>query len=349
MGGEISIVDKEAGEKGTCFMFNVVFKVFRSDLNVVNEDEKINTSSGSNSPFRSPKRHDHNPTTVVLFISGDERRKMTQKFLRAHGLKVFAVKTVTGLSETLKEFRQSASKACSTGSYLNLSFGYLTRPGRSPKEVPLSAMDGSDVSIARTNNRVTLPGFVLLVIDTTRADFRELCKVVAEFRKESKDSCFRLVWLGFRCMQVHGLNEKQLPPSDVIMPMPLHGSRLYSLIDLLPEFRDRSPCTPPHGNPCTPGRQVEAQEISRISPSCRSPLRGKKVLLVEDNSTQQMIAKRIFVKNGVIFDTCTNGKEALTFVSKGLTDQKELGASHILPYDYILMDCQVTFYLLIKS
>ncbi|MFS7952021.1 putative histidine kinase response regulator and transcription factor RR-A-type family [Helianthus anomalus] len=55
---------------------------------------------------------------------------------------------------------------------------------------------------------------------------------------------------------------------------------------------------------------------------------------------QQMIAKRIFLKNGMIFDTCTNGKEALTFVSNGLTDQKDLGASHILPYDYILMDCQ---------
>ncbi|KAI7728376.1 hypothetical protein M8C21_005695 [Ambrosia artemisiifolia] len=340
MGGEISIVDKEPGERGTCFRFHVVFKVLTSDVHGISDEEKVNMSSGSNTPFCSPKPNDHNSSTVVLFISSDERRKVSQRFLRAHGVKVLVAKTVGELSTTLKEFRQSTSKVCSPGSYLNLSFGYLTRPSRSPKEVPLSTFDGADVSHARMNRRATLPGFILLVVDTTQANFRELCKVVAEFRKESKDACFRIVWLGFRCMQAHGLDEKQLPPSDVIMPVPLHGSRLYSLIDLLPEFRDKLPCTPPHGNPHTPERQVEVEEITRISPN-RSPLRGKKVLLVEDNSMQQMIAKRVFLKNGVIFDTCTNGNEALTFVSKGLTDQKVLGAPHILPYDYILMDCQM--------
>ncbi|XP_076957108.1 histidine kinase CKI1-like [Bidens hawaiensis] len=339
MGGEISIVDKEPGEKGTCFKFNVVFKVSRSDPHVISEDEKTSMSSVSNTPFCSPKRIDSNSTTVVLFISSDERCKVSQKFLRAHGLKVFATKTVLELSETLKEFRQSANKTCSPSSYLNLGiFGYLRRPrrsprpNRSPKEVPLSALDGTDWA--------TLPGFVLLVVDTTRADFRELCKVVAQFRKDSKDACFRVVWLGYRCMQAHGLDEKQLPLSDVILPMPLHGSHLYSLIDMLPEFGDRIPRTPPHRNRSTPERQVERQEITRISPNM-SPLRGKKVLLVEDNSTQQMIAKRMFLKNGVVFDTCTNGQEALTFVSKGLTDQRDLGASHILPYDYIFMDCKM--------
>ncbi|KAL8262223.1 hypothetical protein R6Q59_026272 [Mikania micrantha] len=336
MGGEISIVDKEPEETGTCFKFHVIFKVFRSDPHVNSEDDRISMSSGSNTPFCSPKRKDHNSTNVVLFISSDERRKVARKFLRARGLKVFAAKDVGELAETLKEFRRPS---CSSGSYLNLSFGYLTRPSRSPKEVPLSAMDGTDGSTARVNNWANVPGFVLLVIDTTRADFRELCRVVAEFRKDINDACFRVVWLGFRCMQVHGLDEKQLPPSDVIVPMPLHGSRLYSLID---EFRDKMPYTPRHTRR-SPGIQEEEEvvEITRISPSCRSPLRGKKVLLVEDNSTQQMIAKRIFLNNGVIFDTCTNGKEALTFVSKGLTDQKDLGASHILPYDYILMDCEM--------
>uniref|UniRef100_A0A251T306 histidine kinase n=1 Tax=Helianthus annuus TaxID=4232 RepID=A0A251T306_HELAN len=331
MGGDIIIVDKEAGERGTCFRFHVVFKVILSDLHVISDEEKVNMSLGTNTPFRSPKRKDYNSSTVVLFISSVERCKVSQTFIRARGVKVLVANNVGELSETLKEFRQPASKVC---------FGYLTRPGRSPKAVPLSALDGTNVSQTRMNNRATLTGFILLVVDTTRADFRELCKVVAEFRKDSKDACFRVVWLGFRCMQAHGLDQKQLPPSDVIIPMPFHGSRLYSLINLLPEFRYKFPCTQPHGNPYTPERQVEVEEITRISPN-RSPLRGKKVLLVEDNSTQQMIAKRIFLKNGVKFDTCTNGKEALTFVSKGLTDQKDLGALHILPYDYILMDCQM--------
>ncbi|XP_076912125.1 histidine kinase CKI1-like [Bidens hawaiensis] len=364
MGGEISIVDKEPDEKGTCFRFNVVFKVSLSDPHAISEDEKTNTSSGSNTgsntPFCSPIRRDSNSSTIVLFISSDERRKVLQKFLRAHGLKVLATKTVLELSETIKKFKPPASKTCSPSSYLNLGVGYLTRPGRSPrpnrtprpsksprtsrspKDVPLSALDGTDVSPARTNNWANLPGFILLVVDTTRADFRELSKVVAKFRKESKDTCFRVVWLGLRCMQAHGLNENQLPPTDVVLPMPLHGSRLYSLIDMVPEFGDRMARTPPHVNRHEPERQVEVQDIIKMSPN-KSPLRGKKVLLVEDNTTQQMIAKRVFLKYGVVFDTCTNGQEALTFVSKGLTDQRDIGASHILPYDYILMDCQVTF------
>ncbi|XP_076892927.1 histidine kinase CKI1-like [Bidens hawaiensis] len=323
MSGEISIVDKEPDEKGTCFRFNVIFKVSQSDP-IISEDQKTSTSSGSNTgsytPFCSPIRKDSNPTTVVLFISCDERRKVSQKFLQAHRLKVFATKTIHELSETLKELKQPVSKPCSPGSYLNLGIGYLRpgrspgpkrspgpskspRPSRSPKNVPLSALDGTDVLPAQMNNWAFLPGFILLVVDTARADFRELCKVVAEFRKDSKDVCFRVVWLGLRCMQAHDLNEEQLPLTDVVLPMPLHGSRLYSLIDMLPEFGDMMNRTPPHANRGTP--------------------------------------ERVFWKNGVVFDTCTNGQEALTFVSKGLTDQRDLGASHILPYDYILMDCQM--------
>ncbi|KAI3492418.1 hypothetical protein L1887_42922 [Cichorium endivia] len=36
-----------------------------------------------------------------------------------------------------------------------------------------------------------------------------------------------------------------------------------------------------------------------------------------------------------------NGKEALAMVSKGINDQRNLGASHILPFEYIFMDCQM--------
>lgn len=60
MGGKIRIVDKEVGEKGTCFRFNVLFKVCVSDLS---EDDKTVKSSPPSS----------SSSIVVLFISGDER------------------------------------------------------------------------------------------------------------------------------------------------------------------------------------------------------------------------------------------------------------------------------------
>nr|XP_043638434.1 histidine kinase CKI1-like [Erigeron canadensis] len=308
MGGEISIVDKVC-ERGTCFRFNVVFKVSRSNLCSNSEDEKTpslgNLSPVSNTPFCSPIRQDSSSSTV-LFISSDARRRMTQRFLRAQGINVLAVKNIQLLSETLRGFRQEQNSICSLRPGLNLSSGYLTRStsrDSSPRNVPLSALDGTDVSPARRTNRPTVSGS--------------------------------------RCMKVHGLDEKQLPPSDIILPMPLHGSRLYSLIDLLPELGSVISCTPPQGNRRKPRRQDEIQEISRISPSSSSPLRGKKVLLVEDDKLQLMIAKKSLLKHGMVIDTCTNGKEALILVSKSLNDQRDLGASYVLPYDYIFMDCQM--------
>ncbi|CAH1447553.1 unnamed protein product [Lactuca virosa] len=336
MGGEISIVDKEVGEKGTCFRFHVVFKVCVSDLS---EDDKTVKSS--------PPPSSSSSSIVVLFISSDERRKMAQNFIAAQGIKVLAVKNIGQLSESLREFRRQEEEQNRSSSDLSLSFGYLNWPTPTPTSngvgVPLSALDGTDVSPTpqrNNNNNQTgrrVPNFILLVIDTTRVDFNELCKAVAEFRKDSKNSCsrIRIVWLGSKCIQLQGLDEKKLPPSDIIIPMPLHGSRLHSLIHLLPEFGGNFPGTPPIAN----HHQITKQEEEIESSS--SPLRGKKVLVAEDDSLQQMIAKKILLKLGVSFEMCRNGKEAFNMVSKGLSHQTNLGASHILPYEYIFMDCQM--------
>nr|KAJ0224301.1 hypothetical protein LSAT_V11C100045080 [Lactuca sativa] len=272
---------------------------------------------------------------------------MAQKFIAARGIKVLAVKNIGQLSESLREFRRQEEEQNRSSSDLSLSFGYLNWPTTTPTSngvrVPLSALDGTDVSpIPKRNNNnnnnqtgLGVPNFILLVIDTTRVDFNELCKAVAEFRKDSKNVCSRVVWLGSKCIQLQGLDEKKLPPSDIIIPMPLHGSRLHSLIHLLPEFGGNFPATPPppHAN----RHQITKQEEIQSS----SPLRGKKVLVAEDDSLQQMIAKKILSKLGVSFEMCRNGKEAFTMVSKGLSHQTNLRASHILPYEYIFMDCQM--------
>ncbi|GJV52306.1 histidine kinase CKI1-like protein [Tanacetum coccineum] len=258
-------------------------------------------SSGSTIPLRSPKRLDDNSS-----------------IMKGHT-------------------RVSASRSSNT----------------SPKNVPLSAMDGTDVSPTQSTNSLTLSSFILLVLDTTRANFRELSKVVAEFRKDSKNESFRVVWLGSRCIKLQGLDENQLPPSDLIIPMPVHGTRLNSLINLLPEFGGMFPSTPPHQNQPTPREVEETQIITRDEQTLRkqegpteitksSPLRGKKVLLADDEPCQHMIVQRLLSRNGVTTTSCVNnGEKALDMVTRGLNDQRNIGASHILPYDYIFMDCQM--------
>ncbi|GKC89426.1 histidine kinase CKI1-like protein [Tanacetum coccineum] len=354
MGGEISIVDNEVGEKGTCLAFSVVLDVCLPNSRNTNENEKT-LSSGSNTPLRSPKRLDDKSSIVVIFISSDERRRVIQEFLCAHEIKVLAVKNIVELSQTLRELKQEQEKVSSSKSDLNKSFGWprSRSSNTSPKNVPLSAMDGTDVSPTQSTNSLTLSSFILLVLDTTRANFRELSKVVAEFRKDSKNESFRVVWLGSRCIKLQGLDENQLPPSDLIIPMPVHGTRLNSLINLLPEFGGMFPSTPPHQNQPTPREVEETQIITRDEQTLRkqegpteitksSPLRGKKVLLADDEPCQHMIVQRLLSRNGVTTTSCVNnGEKALDMVTRGLNDQRNIGASHILPYDYIFMDCQM--------
>ncbi|KAI3790546.1 hypothetical protein L2E82_03659 [Cichorium intybus] len=103
----------------------------------------------------------------------------------------------------------------------------------------------------------------------------------------------------------------------------------YVELGLLREFGGKFPDTPAHAKQRQPqirnqNREEEIQEIVRVSTSSSSPLRGKKVLVAEDDSLQQIIAKKILLKLGVNFEMCRNGKEALAMVSKGLNDQRNL-------------------------
>nr|GEW45343.1 histidine kinase CKI1-like [Tanacetum cinerariifolium] len=272
MGGEISIVDNKLVEKGTCFAFSVVLDVCLSNSRNIHEDDKT-LSSGSNTPLRIPKRLDDNSSIVVIFICLDERRRVIQEFLHAHKIKVLAVKNIVVLSQTLRELKQEQEKVSSSKSDLYKSFGYLGWPtsrssNTSPKNAPLSAMDGTDVS-----------------------------------------------------------------PTQ--------------------KFGGTFPSTPQHHNQPTPREVEETQRITRDEQTPRkqegpteitksSPLRGKNVLLADVDPSQRIVAQKLLSRNGVTTTYCVNNrKEALDMVIKGLNDQRNIGASHILPYDYIFMDCQM--------
>lgn len=66
------------------------------------------------------------------------------------------------------------------------------------------------------------------------------------------------------------------------------------------------------------------------------PLRGKKILMVEDNTT---ISKRMVAKLGATIYTSINAQEVVEYVCK---DQRDIGPSAPPPpFDYILIDCEV--------
>ncbi|CAK9145213.1 unnamed protein product [Ilex paraguariensis] len=375
MGGEIGIVDKEDGEKGTCFRFNTFLTVCEAEVsgNAREDDTESHGGYISSDSYQhsGPTTRIHSPklegSHIILFIQSNERAKILHKYMENLGIKVSVVNQYEQLPRILKRTKQRMilSRYSSSGrSDMNSRSDCLSRPASRnsstrSKEVPLSAMDGTDHTLSlqtRTQLRGT-SNFILIVIDTSAGPFRELSMAVAEFRRDLCSTCNRVVWIakaGARSINAQGLDEDKLPPTDLIISKPFHGSRLYQVIGLLPEFGGRMPATPPkikgENTHMTPRlrrspaenlstHQGEIQELGGTSTN--KPLSGKRVLVAEDSLMLRKVAMSRLSQLGASVILCENGEEALQLVCQGLSDQRRRGASHILPFDYILMDCQM--------
>ncbi|THG04019.1 histidine kinase CKI1-like [Camellia sinensis] len=404
MGGEISIADKEIGEKGTCFRFNIFLTMYEttdSSANAREDDVEsqggyISCDSSQHSRPLSTRTTSPKPegSHVVLFIESETRQRISQKVMESLGIKVSAVRDCEQLSHTLKKLKQKLNLShYSSSGRSDLSSGSLSRPvsrdsSTRDKEVPLSALDGTD-NIPHFQKRTNLKGvlnFILIVIDTRASPFRELSRAVAEFKRDLQHTCCRIVWIdkpGAHSIHSKGLDLDKLPPTDLIISKPFHGSRLNHVIGLLPEFGGTLPDISPRkrrrddlqlekipsglhfstnenhmisksksGERPSSGKEVlgsgdklAVKPVGEIKEhggtSSEKPLSGKKVLVAEDNAVLLKLAATIISKLGADVETCRNGEEAFELVCKGLSNRRKDGGSAFLPYDYILMDCEM--------
>ena len=112
MGGEISIKDKEPGEAGTCFGFNVFLKISeRTDA----EEDIIEQGRTAPSLFREPScfKGGH----CVLLVHSDETRRILQTWIESVGMKVWPVPRAELLAPTIEKARAAAGASSSrTGS-----------------------------------------------------------------------------------------------------------------------------------------------------------------------------------------------------------------------------------------
>ncbi|XP_074312855.1 histidine kinase CKI1-like isoform X2 [Silene latifolia] len=216
MGGDIEIVDKINGERGTCFKFNIFLTVEESEsINTPWQDKVHNQDTYSSSELSSCV---HSPrlegSIVALLINNDERRSMVKRYMESLGIKVVVVRQVNQIPFALKnkvKFRLT-----------NASQRYTS----------------STRSLARPTFAGTVR-CVLLILDANAGDFQEMRRSVALFRKDNPDTCIKVVWLErpeTRKAHFSGLADESLPGSDCIIQEPLHGHRLFRVIELLPEF-----------------------------------------------------------------------------------------------------------------
>ncbi|CAL5380884.1 unnamed protein product [Camellia sinensis] len=404
MGGEISIADKEIGEKGTCFRFNIFVTMYEttdSSANAREDDVEsqggyISCDSSEHSRPLSTRTTSPKPegSHVVLFIESETRQRISQKVMERLGIKVSAVRDCEQLSHTLKKLKQKLNLShYSSLGRSDLSLGSLSRPmsrdsSTRAKEVLLSALDGTN-NIPNFQKRTNLKGalnFILIVIDTRASPFQELSRAVVEFKRDLQHTCCRIVWIdkpGAHSIHSKGLDLDKLPPTDLIISKPFHGSRLNHVIGLLPEFGGTLPDISPRkrrqdalqlekipsglhfstsenhmisksksGERPSSGKEVlgsgdklAVKPVGEIKEhggtSSEKPLSGKKVLVAEDKAVLLKLAAANISKLGADVETCRNGEEAFEIVCKGLRDRRKDGGSAFLPYDYILMDCEM--------
>ncbi|GER49464.1 histidine kinase 1 plant [Striga asiatica] len=327
MGGEIKIVNKEHGQRGTCFRFNV-FLIARDRTSgdieegimsyANNDDGDIHSRFGMH--FRSvPPKSD--ASHVILYIAGEARRKISKRLIRSFGLRVLAVKRTVDFHRALERIKQKADPMSSPETFRESS----------PKE--------------------ERPSSILVVIDSNAGPVSELSAALAGFRKEVQNAACKFVWLENLVKQNSSLGDEKMIVRlcDHVLSRPLHGSHLYRVLGLLPEFGGSSLL----GGKTqitedihfySKERKIQTAEVkivrapeNEVESIEKKPLEGKNVLVVEDDNTLRMLSTKILGKLGANIQVCQNGEEALDLVCQRLKDGEEGG----LPFDCIFMDCKM--------
>lgn len=334
MGGEIGIMEKEVGERGTCFRFNVLLSASESGRAA---------ESGANGGdsfqlwgrVQSPKAE---RSRVILMVGSNKRSSVVQAFMQRLGIKVQVVKQQEQLGAALKQTKRKLNMwSYSSENSRSDGYGSMTSSNRS---VPLSALDGVD---RRPNAEA---GFVLMVIDTRVGAFEDMRKAVGEFRRDLREIWYsRVVWLD---SSTNNFDEDKLAAPDLVISKPFHGSRLYQTIALLPEFGGIPPrrcevslTSSSRNNVCVESSRNQTGEIES---DYISPLMGKRILVVDDDPVGRKIATSVASQLGAISFYCENGAQACQLVCKSLEGEPSSGTcTDSVRFDCILMDCEVTF------
>ncbi|XVF05965.1 hypothetical protein REPUB_Repub06bG0006900 [Reevesia pubescens] len=355
MDGEIGIVEKEPGERGTCFRFSVL-------LTACQPESAEPFSFIRNPATRSEGSHSH----VILYITGEERKRVLKRYIENLNIKVTLVKQGKSLHQELEKIKRMldfsycnpAGKPESTlADYLNKSASNNSDSGAN--DPTFGIKEGSDSILpqyTKASSR-SCSAFIVVVIDSSAGIFSELCSAVTNFRTDIPDSLCKVVWLDNPVTRTHPRDEEEvrlIPPCDHLIYKPFHGSRLTQVLHLLPERKGISVCNFPklingtteqevllqqhsmNTNPSTSSSHQPSLEQTVIHKNngTRRPLNEKKILVVEDNKLLRKLTVTSLEKLGAKVEVCINGKEAFDEVCKILKEKKE-------GYDYIIMDCEM--------
>jgi CheY-like chemotaxis protein len=366
MGGEISIKDKEPGERGTCFAFNVLLKISEVQqpqdieegpsvpLGTLNRSISIATAFQEASNFKG--------VHCVLYVHGYETRRILQTWMESIEVKVWLVPQAEFIGSTLEKVQSNSTATATTecGSadrcFSSKEMVNLLRNNSSPRRAILGG----------------IPSGILVVIDVSGGETEEICQEMAKLARIKHQAPCKVVLLEDIKTPSNDLRRLKDMGCDLVLRKPVHGSRQFTLLMTLRDLQvldaqAQSSHVGPEiaGNrqqqdlpdvvvPCVEDTAASteasclAQEQQK--PGDDKPLAGMRILLAEDNLVLQSIQRKIMNQLGAFVTVAQNGAMAVNLLREAL-EQANASEEDIvsLPYHVIFMDCQVcstkTFYL----
>ncbi|OAY83344.1 putative histidine kinase 2, partial [Ananas comosus] len=372
MGGEISIQDKEPGESGTCFRFNIFMKSSETfgeseakesaaDKLLLRTDQNISRSGINQCADRALAFGESFSTKGVhtlLFVEGDETARILQRWMKSLGVKVWRIQNIDLLYSTFENIKHNAS---SSGKSDSLSFcrtmsqNSNTEIECSSSPLPTTARNG-----AKKPSSGGIAIHVLVIIDLSYGNLSEIYSHLRIFIDSTPHISRRVVYLADLNTSSADLEKFKQVSCDLILRKPIHGSRLCALLRLLHEFQrtyeghfsrdeiaSKAQSLPEFHQP---SHHVGEASTSKQTADGDKPLNGMHILLAEDTSVLRHLAKTMLSRFGATVESAENGLEALNLIKRALKDtasdlhdriNEVQGSSKSFLYDLVLMDCEM--------
>ncbi|KAL5660450.1 hypothetical protein ACJX0J_027575, partial [Zea mays] len=354
MGGEISIKDKEPGERGTCFAFNVLLKISEMQQPQDIEEGPSVPSGTLNLASAFQEANNFKGVHCILYVRGYETRRIMQTWMESIGVKVWLVPQAKFIGSTLEKVRSNSTTIIAMD-YNNadrcFSFKEKVNQLRNNTGIRRVSLGG-------------IPSGILIVIDVSGGETEEIFQEMAKLARIKHQAPCKVVLLKDIKTPSNDLRKLKDLGCDLVLRKPVHGSRLFTLLMTLRDLQvsnaqaQSSHVVGPgiagnsqqHGLPDVVVPCVQETNASTELASCLAqeqkpeddkPLSGMQILLAEDTLVLQTIQKKVLNQLGALVTVAQNGAVAVNLLREAL-EQANASKEDIvsLPYHVILMDCQ---------
>nr|CAB3467269.1 unnamed protein product [Digitaria exilis] len=369
MGGEISIKDKDPGERGTCFAFNVLLKMTeRQEPQDIEEGTSTPSDPLSRSNFRATAFQEASSfkgVHCVLYVHGSETRRILQAWMESIGVKVWLIPQAELIASTLEkalhisttpparalppsDTDEGVDRCFSSKDMMSHVLPMALRNSASPRRVSLGGN----------------PTGILAVIDVSSGESEVILQEMEKLVRIKHQAPCKVVLLDDIKTPSDYLRRFKELGCDLVLRKPVHGSRLFTLLVTLRDLQVAdAPAQSSQVGPEIVGASQQqdlpeivlhspqeaaassetASLVQEKKPEDEKPLAGMQCLLVEDTFVLQAIQKKILGQLGATVRVAQDGAVALNMFKEALEQASvpEEGAVVPLPFHVIFMDCEM--------